>query len=132
MLQKGHFSYQKYHIAKMASHKYIIGVLKYYRFNTLLIETTPTIRHRTVTRVSLWSGKNSTLKSTDHESESYNKFRNFLLKSFSSIIGKCNLWAFFCKVCHFCKATVFVGVRFVYLWWSICLVPFFTSSLKRD
>ena len=29
--QKGHSSYQKYHLAKMASHNYIIDFLKYYQ-----------------------------------------------------------------------------------------------------
>ena len=66
---------QKWHPTWMASHNSIIGFLKYYQFNTLQVEPTPTIRHRRVIRISL-----STLKSNDHESKSYNKFKSFLLK----------------------------------------------------
>ena len=64
----------------MASQNYIVGFLKYY--NTLLIiePTSTTIRHRRVPRASFWSGKISVSKSHDHESESYKKFKNFLLK----------------------------------------------------
>ena len=62
----------------MISHNYIIGFLKYYY--TLLVEPASTIRHSIVIGISLWSGKKLTFKSHDHESESYNKFKNFLLK----------------------------------------------------
>ena len=49
--------------------------------NTLLIEPNPTtIRHRRVPEISFGSRKISTLKSHDHESESYNKFNSFLLQ----------------------------------------------------
>ena len=96
--------------------------------NTLLIwiiEPFPTtIRHRRAPRISFWSDKISTLKSNDHESKLYNKFKNSLIKSLSSVLGKYNLWAFFHKVYHFCKAPCFVGVIFVYFRWSICHVPF--------
>ena len=71
---------QKWHPTWMASNNYIIGFLKHYQFNNLLIKPTPTIRYRRVIRISLWSGKNLTLKSNYHESEQYNKFKNFLLK----------------------------------------------------
>ena len=75
--------------------------------NTLLIEPTPTIRHKKVIDISFLSGKNSTLKSHDHESESYNKFKNFSLK-----IPQLSPWHitsghFSCKVYHFSKAPVF-------------------------
>ena len=65
----------KWHLTKMASQNYIIGFLKQL-INTL--EPTPTVRHRKVKGISLWGGKNSTLKSHDQESESYNKFKNSL------------------------------------------------------
>ena len=86
VLQKEHSSYQKYHLPKMASNINGISQLHYwfsqvYTTNALLIEPTlTTIRHRRVLGISLWSGKNSNLKFHDHESESYNKFKNFLLK----------------------------------------------------
>ena len=66
----------------MVSHKYIIVFLKYYEHRAMLIEPTPTVRHRKVIGISLWSGKTLTLRSHDHESESYiyDKFKNFLLK----------------------------------------------------
>ena len=49
--------------------------------NILLIEPIPTtIKHRRVPGISFWIGKNLTLKSHDHESESYNTFKNFILK----------------------------------------------------
>ena len=70
----------------MAFHKNGVSQLHYY-FSEVLptpyrIEPTPTVRHRKVIGISLWSGKTLTLKSHDHESESYvyNKFKNFLLK----------------------------------------------------
>ena len=62
----------------MASHNYIIDFLKY--TDTLQIESTSTIRHMRVIRISPWSGKSLTLKSHNHASESYNKFKNFFLK----------------------------------------------------
>ena len=80
MLQKGHSPHQKYHLTKMApsingiSQKchlktYILGFLKYYQ--TLLIETTPTIRRKL---------EKQDFKTHDHGSESYNKFNNSPLK----------------------------------------------------
>ena len=80
VLQKGHSSYQKYQLAKMApningiSQKWHLKtILLFFRstINTLLIEPTPTIRHRRVIEISLWSRKNSALKSHDQESESF-------------------------------------------------------------
>ena len=80
MLQKGHFSYQKYYLTKLLSNingtlqkwhikTYIIGFLKYYQH--LLIE--PTLQLDV-------NWKNTILKSHDHGSESHNKFKNSLLK----------------------------------------------------
>ena len=69
----------------MVSHNYIIVFLKYSRCvlaTPMLIEPTPTVRHRKVIGISLWSGKTLTLRSQDHESESYiyDKLKKFLLK----------------------------------------------------
>ena len=120
MLQKRHSSYQKYYFTKMAfninsisqkQHLTTTGLAFSSTTNTLLIDPTSTIRHRRVIGISLWSGKSQTLKSHNHESESYNKFTNFLLKSLSQSLAN-NFWEFFCKVYHFCKAPVFVGVIF--------------------
>ena len=73
--------------------------------NTLLIEPTPTIRHRRVIGISLWGGKNLTLKSYYHDSESYNKFKNFFLK-----ITQLNPWHYF--------ASCAIFVRHHFLWLS--------------
>ena len=66
----------------MVSHNYIIVFLKYLQHPAMLIEPTPTVRHTKVIEISLWSGKTLTLRSHDHEFESYiyDKFKNFLLK----------------------------------------------------
>ena len=85
VLQKGHSPYHKYHLTKMAPHNYIIVFLKYSRCvlaTPMLIEPTRTVRHRKVIGISLWSGKTLTLRSHDHESESYiyDKLQKFLLK----------------------------------------------------
>ena len=47
--------------------------------NILLIELTHTVRHMRLLGISPRS-RNLTLNSHDHESESYSKFKNFLLK----------------------------------------------------
>ena len=130
VFQKGHSSCQKNYLAKLTHN--INDISQKWHFtttllaswsttSTLLIEPTLTIRHRRVIGISLWSGKNSTLKSDDHKSESYNKFKNFLLKITQSLAN--NVWVFFPKVCHFCKASFFVGVIFFYFRRSICHVP---------
>ena len=130
VLQKGHSSYQKYDLTQMTPNinNGITTILLFFwsTTNTLLKKHTPAIRHRRVKRISLWSGKNFTLKSHDHESGSYNKFKNFLVKitQFSSP-WQINFGHFFCCTkCAFCKAPFFVGVIFVYFRWSICHVPF--------
>ena len=92
----------------MTSNNQIIGFLKYYQHPANNKTYFTKIRHRRVPRISFWSGKISTLKSHGHQSESYNKLKNFLLKSLCSFLGKYNLWAFFSKVCYFCKAPCFV------------------------
>ena len=88
-LQKGLPSYQKCHLAKMESNINSISQKLHLATtllvfgsptNTLIVEPISTIRHRRVIGISLWSVKNSTLKSHDHESKSCNKFKNFLLK----------------------------------------------------
>ena len=86
--------------------------------NTLLLNPTPTIRHKRVIQISLWSEKNSSLKSHDRESESYYKFKNSLLKFTQLSPWQITFGAFFRKVCHFRK-TPFLGdvifTCFVYL-----------------
>ena len=74
----------------MASHKNGVSQLHYCFSEVLtmciatpmLIEPTPTVRHRKVIGISRWSGKTLTLRSHDHESESYiyDKLKKFLLK----------------------------------------------------
>ena len=114
---------------KCHSRTYIIGFLKCYQPPAYRTYSS-TIRHRRVIVISLWIGKNSSLKSHNHESESYNKFKNSLLK-----ITQLNSWQmtfghffardaifmrhhFFSKpylsisveifvVCHFCKVSLF-------------------------
>ena len=115
VLQKGHSSYQKYHVAKMApningisQNWYLTTLLAFWSTtNTLVIEPNPAIRHRRVTGISLWSRKNSTFKSHYHKSESYNKFKNFLLK-----ISQLSPWHFFAS------CTIFVRHHFL---WVSCL-----------
>ena len=65
-----------------------------------------------------------TLKARDHDSESCNKFKNFLSKiTWLSRPWKITLGHFFAlhKVRHFCKAPFFVGVIFAHFRWSIWL-----------
>ena len=119
----------------MASHNYIVGFLKYYQFNTLLIEPTPTIRHRRVIRIPLWSGKNSTLKSNDHEFESYNKFKNFLLKITLRIPWQIEPWGIFSQAKPFLSGTIFCECHIClfqmeYLSFAICKVPLFSNGIK--
>ena len=75
--------------------------------NTLLIEPTPTIRHRRVIGISLWSGKNSTLKSHDHKSESYNKFKNFHLKTIQLSPWQIISWHFLARCAIFVRLHFF-------------------------
>ena len=85
VLQKRHSSYQKYHLPKMAPNMNGISQLHivfWSTTNTMLqqLPTPATITRRRTPKISFWSGKISTLKSHGHESELYNKFKNFLLK----------------------------------------------------
>ena len=119
VLQKGHSSYQKYDLTQMTPNinNGITTILLFFwsTTNTLLKKHTPAIRHRRVKRISLWSGKNLTLKSHDHESGSYNKFKNFLLKitqfscpwqinfgHFLLLHKVCLLWGTIFCGCHIC------------------------------
>ena len=118
----------------MASHNYIIGFLSS-TTNTLLTEPTPTIKHRRAIGTSFWSGKNWTLKSHDHESESYNKFKNFLLKLTQPSPWQTTSGHFFAMYANF--------VRYHFLWVSylsisggalvmcyVCKVPLFLNGIK--
>ena len=144
VLQKGHSSYQKCYFTKMAtsingiSQKWYLTItlLAFWSTtNTLLIEPTPTIRHRKVIGISLWSGKNSTLKSHDHESEPYNKFKNFLLK-----ITQLSHWQITSGY-FFARCAIFVRHHFlwvsylsisgvVFVMCHFCKVPLFSNAIK--
>ena len=149
VLQKGHSSYHKYHLAKMAPNINVISqkwrltttLLAFWSTtNTLLIEPTRTIRNRRVLGISLWSGKNLTLKSHDRESESYKKFKNFFLKitQFSPLhfFARC---ANFVRQHFFCKVLLFSnGIKGCHFLLDISggcqtvIIYYFISSLKRD
>ena len=100
---------QKWHPTYMGSHKnwYLTTTLLAFwcTTNTLLIEPTPEFSHRRVIEISLQSRKNSTFKSYYHKSESYNKFRNFILK-----VTQLSPWHFF--------ASCAIFVRHHFLWVS--------------
>ena len=101
--------------------------------NTLLIKPTFIIRRRRVIRISPWSGKKSTLKCNDHEFESYNKFKHFLLKMTQLSPWQITFAHFFFRRCtifvrhHFCgchiclfnleylSCAIFVGC----IWWLL-------------
>ena len=77
-----------------------IGFLKYYQ-NLANVISTPTTWHKRVIGTSLWNEKNSTLKSYDHEPESYNKHKNFFLKitqlklweiTFGNFFARCSIF----------------------------------------
>ena len=139
VLQNGYSSYQKYHLAKMApsindiSQKWYLKttILAFWSTtNTLIIEPAPTIRHRIVLGISLSSGKNLILKSHDHESDSYNKFKNFLLK-----ITLLSPWHFFAR-CDIFARHHFLWMSYLsILGWlfAMCFfykVPFFSNNIK--
>ena len=120
ILPKRHCSYQKYHLTKIAANingtsqkwhlkTFIIGFLKY----VLLIKPTPAIRHK-LEKLDFkmkWSWVWFILQ-----------IYKFPLKNYSAQPLVCDLWVFFGKVCHFFKASFFVGVMFAYFRWSICHV----------
>ena len=128
----------------MASHKNGVSQLHYCFSEVpltmciatpMLIEPTPTVRHRKVIGISLWSGKTLTLRSHDHESESYiyDKLKKFLLKitysaqclanrvTFGHFFARCAilvrhhfLWVSYLSIsgvvfvtCHFYKVPLF-------------------------
>ena len=97
MLQKGHSSYQKYHLTKIASHKNGISRLTLLVFwsntNTLLIEATPTIRHKL---------ENTILKSLNHGFESCNKDKNSLL-NITQITWQISFGHFFTRCATFAR-----------------------------
>ena len=124
ILQKGHSSYQKYHLIKMASNinctsekwisqkrhlkTYIIGFLKYYQ-----LLATPTITQK--------------LEKRDFKIPWPWVWIILQIKEFPLKNHPAQSLAFFRKVCHCCKERIFVGVAFVYFRWSICHVPFFVG-----
>ena len=155
VLQKRHFHYQKNHLAKTAPNINDISQKRHLTTtllafwsttNTLLIEPTPTIRHRRVIEILLSSRKNSTLKSHDHDSESYNKVENFLLTitqlsllqiTSGHSFARCTifvrhyfLWVSCLSIssglsvmCHFCKVPLFSnGIKGCHLCWVYLMI----------
>ena len=153
MVQKGHYSYQKYHLTKMAktdnsqktcTHKnisqkwhlttyFILTTVFQSTTNTLLIEPNPTIRHRLVKVRLVWSGKNSILNSHDHES--LNKCKNSVLKITQFIPWQIIFGHFFAKVAIFVKHHFF-SVSYlsvsggVFVTCHFCKVPLFSNGFK--
>ena len=144
VFQKGHSSCQKNYLAKLTHN--INDISQKWHFtttllaswsttSTLLIEPTLTIRHRRVIGISFWSGKNSTLKSDDHKSESYNKFKSFLLK-----ITQLSPWqitsGYFFPRCaifvrhHFLWVSYFSISGGVFVMCQFCKVPLFSNDIK--
>ena len=113
---------QKWHPTQMTSHKNRISQLHYRNYPRL--KTTPTIKHRRTKWISAWSGKNSALKSHDHESELYKKIKNSLTQfsrwqtTFSHYLVRCSIKD------HFFKAPKFVCFR-----WRICHMPFWYGAI---
>ena len=94
VLQKGH--YQKYHLAKLAP--IINGTSqKWYLTTTLLTfwSTINALLTQESNRNITWKRKKLALKSHEHESESHNKYKNFLLK-----IIQVSPWHFFVEFCE--------------------------------
>ena len=110
---------------------------------TNTLESIPKIKHRRIKGISLWSEKNSTLKSHDHESESYNNFKNFLTQvspwqtTFGYFFAICAifvrhhfLWVSYLSIsgeefamCHFCKLQLFSnGIKGCHICWVYMMV----------
>ena len=134
---KEHSYYQKYHLTKMAANingishpkngisQLTLGIDFLKLLPTLCLQNLPLyIQIQESNRNITLERKNSILKSRDHESKSYNKFKNSLYKYHSAQPIENNLWAFFHKMCHFCKASFFMGAIFVFFRWSIYHVLF--------
>ena len=98
-----------------------------------------TTRHSRVIVISPWKWENSILKSHEHESESYNKFKNSLLKithpnTRCAISLELNfLWASYLSIsrwvfvmCYYFKMPLFSNSIEGYLF---CWVPFFWVNL---
>lgn len=64
-----------------------------------------------------------------HECESYNKFRNFILKFTQSMVNI--LKKFFCKAHDFCKLPFLLGAIFVYIRCTFCMGPLFLNDIKQ-
>ena len=153
MLQKGiplikNTTSQKWHPTWMASYNYIIGFLKYCQFSTLLIESTPTIRHIQE------SNKNITLewKKLDFKNQwpwvwiiqqiSEFPFKNHLAQSLANItfrhfFVRCViflkhhfLWVLYLSIsggvflmCHFCKVSLLSnGIKGCHFCWVYLMV----------
>ena len=119
----------------MASHSYSIGFFSS-TTKIVLIEPTRTIKHKRVIGISLWSGKSSTLKSHDHESESYSECKNFLLKITQLSPWQITFGHFFTRVSaafvrhHFLWMSYLSISRGVFVMCHFCKVPLFQMALK--
>ena len=87
--------------------------------------------------ISLWSGKNSILKSHDHEWESYNKFKNPLLKISQVSPWQINCGHFFVRCVNFLRhrfcflCLILVCLFQEYFSCAIfCKVPLFSNGIK--
>ena len=148
ILQKRHSSYQKHHLTKMvpdingtsqkwhltkmASHKNGTSKLTLLVFwstaNTRLIKPAPAIRQK--------------LEKLDFKTPwplvwIVLQIKEFSLKNHSAQPLENELWAFFGKVCHFCKASFFLGLMFVYFRWIMSCAIFvrchyFQMALRDD
>ena len=124
--------WQKRDLIKIAMHNL------YYWFSEvlLLIEPSPTVIRRRIVRISIWRRKNAILKSLDYESESYNKFKNCLLKKCSAQPMVNNLWKLFRKVYHFCKVPFLwvsylsTSSRVLFFMCHFCEVLLFSNSWR--
>ena len=140
VLQKEHSSYQKYHLAKVAPkindtpqkwHLTTTLVVFWSTANTL-IEPTPTIRHRRLIGISLWSGKISNLKSHDYESASYNKFKSFLLKVTQLSPWQVTSWHFF-ERCSIFLMQHLLWVSYSFISGGVFVMcHFFQTALKDE
>ena len=118
----------------MESRNYIIGFLKYYQQPANRTYTQDQTQESNKISLSLVE-KNSTLKSHDHESESYNKFKNVLLKitqlspwqiAFEHFFARC---AIFVRH-HFLWVSYLSIAGGVFFMYHFCKVPLFSNSIK--
>ena len=101
----------------------------------MLIEPTPTVRHRKVIGISLWSEKTLTLRSHDHESESY-IYDKFNCKNYSAqcLANRVTLGDFFARCAilvrhHFLWVSYLSISGVVFVRCHFCKVPLFSKQM---